>query len=60
MYELHCNYGFAIFESEKDTISAVQLIGLYHEIHINREEVKRSLEEKSYFEAFPLAIIKSN
>lgn len=57
-YEVHSNFGSALFESENDAISALWLLGSYHDIEINRDNIKRALEKEGYFEAFPLAITK--
>ena len=59
-YEVHSNYGGATFESEDDAITALWLIGAYHEIEIEREIVKKALEKDNYFEAFPLSIVKGS
>lgn len=57
-YEVHSNYGGATFKNEDDAITALWLLGAYHEIEIERETVKNALERDCYFEAFPLSIIK--
>lgn len=57
-YEVHSNYGGALFTNENDAISALWLLGAYHDIEIKREKVKNDLEKDDYFEAFPLAITK--
>lgn len=57
-YEVHSNYGGATFKNEDDAITALWLLGAYHDIEIERERVKKALERDCYFEAFPLSIIK--
>ena len=57
-YEVHSNYGGATFKNEDDAITALWLLGAYHDVVIEREEVKKALEMDCYFEAFPLSIIK--
>ena len=59
MYEVHCDCGTSIFENEHDAISALWLVGLYHNAKINREAVHKKLEKYGYYEEFPLSIIKS-
>lgn len=58
MYEVHGNYGGASFKDEDDAINALWLLGAYHNVEINIKEVKQVLNEESYYESFPLAIIK--
>lgn len=58
IYEVHSNYGGAIFKNEDDAISALFLLGMYHDITIDKSKVKKELDKESYYEAFPLAIIK--
>jgi len=58
MYEVHSNYGCAIFSNENDAINALWLLGAYHNIEIDNEKVKTALSKKSFYEAFPLSIIK--
>lgn len=57
-YEVHSNYGGATFKNEDDAITALWLLGAYHDVEIEREEVKKTLERDCYFETFPLSIIK--
>ena len=57
-YEVHSNYGGATFKNEYDAITALWLLGAYHDVEIEREEVKKALERDCYFETFPLSIIK--
>lgn len=57
-FEVHSNYGGALFVNEDDAIKALWLLGPYHDIEIECEAVKRALERDGYFEAFPLSIIK--
>lgn len=57
-FEVHSNYGGALFINEDDAITALWLLGAYHDVKIEQETVKRALERDCYFEAFPLSIIK--
>lgn len=59
-YEVHSNYGGAIFKNEDDAITALWLLGAYHDIKIKHDEVKKALERDNYFEAFPLSIVKGS
>ncbi|MCB7317552.1 hypothetical protein [Lacrimispora sp. 210928-DFI.3.58] len=59
MYEVHCNYGSSLFRDEEDALNALWMVGLYHGISIDREQVKRELEGKSYYENFPISIVKA-
>ena len=54
MYEVHCNYGSSLFRDEEDALNALWMVGLYHGISIDRE-----LEGKSYYENFPISIVKA-
>lgn len=40
-YQVHSNYGAAIFTNEDDAIAALWLLGPYHDIEIDRKTVKR-------------------
>lgn len=60
VYEVYGNYGGALFSNQDDAIAALWLLGLYHNIEIDRNRVKRILEKEGYFEEFPLAIIRGN
>lgn len=57
-YEVHSDYGCALFSTEQDAVNATLLLAPYHGIRINSDDVKERLREDGYFEAFPLAIIK--
>lgn len=59
MYEVYSNYGSALFETENDAINALFLLGHYHGININHDEVKTALEKSGMFEIFPLVIQKA-
>lgn len=59
-YEVHSNYGCALFVDEMDAINALWLLGAYHKIEIECQAVKKRLDEKQYFEALPLSIIKGD
>lgn len=59
-YEVHSNYGGAVFKNEDDAITALWLLGAYHNIKIKNEAVKNVLQKDNYYEAFPLSIIKGN
>lgn len=58
VYEVHSNYGGAIFKDEDDAIAVLWLLAAYHDIKIDREDVIKSLEKESFFENPPLTIIK--
>lgn len=58
MYEIHCDFGAASFNNEDDAISALWLLGKYHNIEIDFKTVKEGLENKAFYEKFPLPIIK--
>lgn len=59
-YEVNSNYGGALFSNEDDAITALWLLGAYHNVKVEREIVKRALEKDCSFEIFPLSIIKGN
>lgn len=62
MYQVHTNYGAGIFTNENDAITALWLIGSYHDVKINRKEVKKELERNSFYEdlhCMSLFIIKA-
>lgn len=58
MYEVHSDYGCALFTTEQDAINALYLLAAYHDIKIEKNDVKKRLEKDSYFDVFPLSIIK--
>lgn len=49
-FEVNSNYGGAPFETQKDAINALFLLSHYHNVDINREEIKKALEEKGFYE----------
>lgn len=46
------------FEHEYDAVRAFWMVGQYHNLHIDREEVRQSLEKRGKYEKFPLSIKK--
>lgn len=58
-YEVHSNYGGAHFTNEDDAITALWLLGAYHDIKIERDIVKKALERDGYFEESPLSLVKN-
>lgn len=59
IYEVHSDHGAAIFHNEEDAINALWMIGLYHDITIDHERIKRALNQDSFYEHFPIAIVKT-
>lgn len=59
MYEVHGNYGAAAFNNEEDAITALWMLGQYHDLDINNTMVKDALNKHDYYEIGILSIIKS-
>lgn len=59
MYELHSNYGSALFETENDALNALFLLAQYHHIKIDEKKVRSDLKENAYYECFPLSLIST-
>lgn len=59
MCEVHSNYGSALFKDDDDAINALWLLGRYHDLEINHDEVKNSLNKRGYYEIGILSIIKA-
>ena len=57
MYEVHSNYGGALFKDVDDAISAFMLLAPYHDDDIERKEVEEALNENGYYEDFTLSIV---
>ena len=56
-YHVESNYGGAIFTNEEDAITALWMLGSYHEIQIDRKTVKKALDYDGYFEVSLLSIV---
>ena len=59
MFEVHGKHGSAIFENENDAISAFCLVGLYHDMKINHDTVKRNLSQYGYYEQSSVSILRT-
>lgn len=53
MYEVYSNHGTVVFHSEEDAINALWMVGLYHGITIDREKVKRDLNQDRHYDYYP-------
>lgn len=58
MYEVHSNYGGALFETEEDALNALFLLSAYHNLEFKREDVKEALGRKGYYENSQLSVVK--
>lgn len=56
MYEIHSDYGCSVLETEQDAVNALWLLGSYHGLTIEPEQVRKGLETDGYYECFPLAV----
>jgi hypothetical protein len=59
MYEVHSNYGSALFVNEGDAINALWLLGGYHNFKIYDDVVRNALSKNGYYEIGILSIIKA-
>ena len=50
-YAVNTDFGGATFETEHDAISAFSLVAQYHDIEINKDQVRKILEKEGYYEA---------
>lgn len=59
-YEIHTVYGAFLFDSERDALSAFQMVGNYEHCVVNRADVKYALDKKGFWEReySPLCIRK--
>lgn len=60
IYELHVNKTDMPFVNEADAINALVLLGSYHDLDIDKEAVKKSLDEHDLYVAYPLAVGKKS
>lgn len=56
MYEVYSDHGSALFETENDVASALFLLGHYHDMDIDPEEVRKILRKDGRFNSYPLEI----
>lgn len=60
MYQVHSDYGCALFVDENDAINALWLLGAYHNIEIDTKAVKKDLDRNSFYETFSLSVLKGD
>lgn len=58
MYEVHSNFGSSMLETESDALNALFLLCAYHNIDLDYEKARKALRDSSYYENFPLSVIK--
>lgn len=56
MYTVYSDHGSALFETENDVANALFLLGHYHGMDIDPEEVRKILRKDGRFDSFPLGI----
>lgn len=60
VFEVTSSHAHAVFKDENDAINALWLIGFYHDFNIDYKAVKQALDDKNYYEKFPICIVKAD
>lgn len=58
IYEVHTNYGSYLYDTEKDAITALEMLEKYENVKIDRREVSKKLATEGFFENFALSVSK--
>ena len=56
MYEVYSDHGSALFETENDVVNVLFLLGNYHDMDIDPEEVRKVLRKYGRFNSYPMEI----